>query len=542
MELLNPTNYLLFIGAQSHEGIELSNTEKYYNVRYHVSELSNKLTTDFCQDESMLSYFHLPKPNVFPDDISVPEPTGPRPKLDKTVPTLLKYNDCLEQWYKQDDKFYLPKCVIKMEIKSPVINFSPRNRVMFDLLRECWCYILAKELYNSRCAGLSYSISSSYTAANITVEGFSQKLPLLLEQITSNMRHVVVKESIFNNCRHKLQEDFSYCRLASAISQASSWERFLLLYSTWHITLIEECLKDVTYEMLNNFLHTLFDQVHITMFVTENFTEQQGMDTAFNVQNIINGHPLSSCEIPHAGSLPLYSTNPLPDCFFNQLRTKEQLDFTVDSSVSGYSNGNDQLTMSFQGECNSIYLSLRITEFLRTYCQYIVDFDKETLDNTIKSLTITLNAQIKSIGHESSRMWGSIESGHYDFENATDTDGSLDNAVGNLLKLYLVPQELAQQPSADNIDDNSSNFGYCSSSCEPSPIPQEIRIGLQMALESAANPPDYHKHSTVNFANIGMCQTHEGIWVIDDISKFQRSQRSNGLSMPFTKLIPKYKD
>ncbi|KAJ2611679.1 metalloprotease [Coemansia sp. RSA 1365] len=666
LELLNPTNYSLFIGAKSHEGIKLSNTEEYHNVRYHVSDLPNTLTTDFCQDKSMLSHFHLPKPNdFFPDDFSVPEPTGPRPKLDKSVPTLLKYNDCLELWYKQDDKFYVPKGIIEVEIKSSVINSSPLNRVMLDLLCAYWELILKQELYSSNFAGLSYSLYGSSMGINIIVKGFSQKLPLLLERIVSNMRHVVVKESKFNDCRDTLKEYFSYNRLASAISQASSWNANLLLYPRWHITLVEESLKDVTYEMLNNFLHTLFEQVHITMLVTGNFTEQQAMDTAFDVQNIINGQPLLSCEIPDVRLIQLdpgYYILPkmtlngdtqnavvaniqlgrfddtrgrviaivfhkaFAGLFFNQLRTKEQLGYTVGSSIGGYENGNSQLTINVQGEYNPIYLSLRITEFLRTYRQYIIEFDEETFANTIKSLTTSFNAQITTISQESSRMWSSIESGCYDFEDvnktreclktigkqdiiemwdtfinpdtapqytrtdihiwststqqpstaelekypagvlalqhlvkegtnydinlekldsfvkATGAEGSLDDAFLNLLKLYSAPQELAEQPSTDNSDDDSSSFGYCSCCSEPSPIAQKIKIGLQMALESAANPPDYHKHSTVNFANIGMCQTHEGIWVIDDISKFQRTQKLNRLSIPSTKLIPKYKD
>ncbi|KAJ2611518.1 metalloprotease [Coemansia sp. RSA 1365] len=661
LELLNNSNYSVFIGAKTHEEIDLSNTEEYHNVRYHVSDLPNTLTTDFCQDESMLSHFHLPKPNdFFSDNFSVPEPTGPRPKLDRTVPTLLKYNDKLELWYKQDDKFYLPKGVVKLEIKSPVINSSPCNRVMFDLLCNCWRYILARELYSSKCAGLSYSISSFYTAANITVDGFSQKLPLLLERIVSHMRHAVIKESIFNDCRNKLQESLSYSRSISAATQASFWEANLLLCPTWDTALLEESLKDVTYEMLNNFLHTLFEKVHITMLVTGNFTEQQAMDTAFNVQNIISGQPLLSCEIPYVRTIQLdpgYYIFPRESLnennaqsaavaniqlgkasevrsraiavifndifntlFFDQLRTEEQLGYIVYSTLKTYSEGNLYLILSIQGECNPIYLSLRITEFLRTCRQNIVDLDEDKVANAVKSLSLTLQEQLKTISSEASRMWNAINSGEYSFEsisegieclktigkqdiiemwdtfinpdtvpqytridvhiwptnaqlpsaaelenypasllalqrllkNSTDSDinleelnsfvkaasldSSQDDAYKKLLTLYSTPQELlTQESSFDNNDKKDS-------SSESDPKAQKIRIALQMALEGAVNAPDYHKHCTFDFTNIGMCQTCEGIWVIGDINKFQNSQMLHGVQMPITKLVPKYKE
>ncbi|PIA15407.1 LuxS/MPP-like metallohydrolase [Coemansia reversa NRRL 1564] len=661
MDLLNPTNYSLFIGAPSHEGVTLSNTEKYYNVHYHVSELPNKLTTDFCQDNSMLNYFHLPKPNdFFTDNFSVPEPTGPRPKLDKTVPTLLKYNDGLELWHKQDDKFYLPKGVIVVEIKSPVINSSPRNWVMFDMLCHCWRYMLTEELYNAKCAGLSYSISGFNTAVNVTVEGFNQKLPLLLERVISNMCQVAAKQSKFNDCLAAIQENLSYIWSNSAIDQGYFWKSKLFLCPAWDATLLEECIDDVKYEMLNNFFHALFDQVHVTMLVTGNFTEQQAMDIALNVQKVIGGQALPACQkpqirvlqfdpgyyiLPRVGisegnsqnitvvsiNLGKYTnvfariTADLLDNLFNkalytQLRTKEQLGYIVKSFILKYEDGNCVLDIVIQSKSNPIYISLRISEFLRTYRQNLVNLDKSKLATIIKLVIKSKQERLTSISNEASRMWNTIESGEYDFENvreeieclktigkqdiiemwdtyinsdtapqytrtdvhiwptnsqlpsaaelenypasvialqsllrdstdsdinleeldgfvmAASMDGNQEDAYEKLMILYPVLQELEDSPPTDNSD------GEGSSSNELDPRTEKIKIGLQMALESAVNPPDYHKHCSVDFANIGMCQTCEGIWVINDIAKFQRTQKLNGLPISATRLIPKYKD
>ncbi|PIA15448.1 LuxS/MPP-like metallohydrolase [Coemansia reversa NRRL 1564] len=461
MNFLGPTNYSLFIGAQSHRGIKLSNTEKYYNVRYHVVNLPNKLTTDFRQDNSMLNYFHLPKPNdFFPDDFSMAEPICPRPKLDKAVPTLLKYNNSLELWHKQDDKFYLPKGVIKIEIKSPVINSSPRNRAMFDLLCECWRYNLTEKLHSSTYAGLSYSTSGSSTAVNVTVEGFSQKLPLLLERVISNMRHGIIKESIFNECLTRLQQGFSYIQLNSAINQAFTLRKHLLLYPAWDSTLVEKGFKRVTYEMLNRFLHMLFEQVHITMFVIGNLTEQQTIDIAFNLQKIIDAQTLLICQIPYVRLIQLdpgyyilqktslneRSTQSatitsiqlgkasdirtwvtaivlhdiINKSFFDQLHTKEQLGNIVISSTEGYTEKTQLLELSVEGKSNPIYLSLRITEFLRAYRQHIVDLDERTLDNTIKNVIISLQEQLQTISSEAIEIWSAIESGNYNFERTSE--------------------------------------------------------------------------------------------------------------------------
>ncbi|KAJ2077106.1 metalloprotease, partial [Coemansia sp. RSA 988] len=629
------------------------------------------LTTDLGRDSTMSNYFHLPKPNdFFPEDFSVPESTGPRPKLDKSVPTLLKYNAGLELWYRQDDKFYLPKGFINVEIKSPVINVSPRNRVIFDLLCACWYYTLTEELYSSTCAGLSYSISGCSTGLDINVVGFSQKLPLLIERVISNMRRLDIKESVFNDCLKKLQENFSSGRLASVLDQASSWGNQLLMYSNWHSTMLEKSLNEVTYEMLNSFAQMLFDQVRIKMLVTGNFTEQQAMDTASKVQKIINSQILSSCQMPSVrlaqldpgyyvlpktslnkentqsaviANIQLGRANDICEwlssavfhyifntSFFDQLRTKEQLGYVVYSSMNSFANGNIQLILAVQSEYNPIYLSLRITEFLRTYRQSLIDLDEENLANIIKSESMSLQEQLKTITGEASRMWSAIDGGEYDFEliskqvecletigkqdiiklwdtfvnpdtapqymrtdvhiwstnthqpsfeelekhpasilalqrlvkhgtnhdinleeldafvKTASADGGQDNAFERLMTLYPASQEVVQDQSADDDDDdddnNSSSESNSNNSNIANPKIQKIKTSLQMALASAVNAPDYCKHCSVDFGNIGMCQTCEGIWIIDDIARFQSTQRLNGLPTPITKLIPKYKD
>ncbi|KAJ2610208.1 metalloprotease, partial [Coemansia sp. RSA 1365] len=457
MELLNPTNYSVFIGAQSHEVVELSNTEKYYNVRYHVSDLPNTLTTDFCQDESVSSHFHLPKPNDFlPDDFSVPEPTGPRPKLDNFMPTLLKYNNGLELWYRQDDKFYLPKGKIEVDIKSPVINSSLRNENMLDLLCRCWRYMLNEELYSSECAGLSYSIGSTSTAVNITVEGFIQKLPLLLERVISNIRHKVIKESIFNDFFTRLQVGSKYTRFYPAIDQASALKKYINWYPSWESTLVEESFKDVvSYDKLNNFLHTLFEQVHIRMIVTGNFTEKQAVDAALNVQKTINAPALPDLQMRYRRTIQLdpgYYIFPKVSLikgssqsatianiqlgkesgirlhviasvfheffytqFSDQLHTREKLGNINDIFLDGSIDGRQMLSLGIEGECNPIYLSLRITEFLRTYRQSLVDFDEGELANIIEYVLEFFQKELEALSHETHEMWNAIESGNYNF-------------------------------------------------------------------------------------------------------------------------------
>ncbi|KAJ2611386.1 metalloprotease [Coemansia sp. RSA 1365] len=503
------------------------------------------------------------------------------------------------------------------------------------------------------------------TAVNVTVEGFSLKLPVLIERVISNMRQVVIKESIFNDCLKKVQKSISCSKLLSAATQSSSCGIQLLLYPTWDTTQLEESLKDVTYDMLNNFVHALFEQVHIKMLVTGVFTEQHAIDIAHKVQNIIKAESLPNCQIPYVRLvqldpgyyiLPKLSLNDktakngvianiqlgrsynvrerMIATVFNELfKTHfsdqldiEELGFNIDSSIESYPDGNQILKLRVEEESNPIYLSLRITKFLHTYRQELVDFNINKLFDIIKEIELSFQQKLESRIRKLPRMQNAIDTGEYNFNKlkeeitclktigkqdiidmwdtfinsdtapqytrtdihiwssstqlpssaelekytagvlalqrlvkgitdydidldkldsfikAESMDGSQDNVYEKLVPLCPVLQDLPLKiPTEDSDEDRRKS---CKNICcwKPNPKVEDIKIGLQMALESAVNAPDYHKHSSIDFSTIGMCQTIEGIWIIDDIPKFQSTQMLNGSLIPAIKLIPKYEN
>ncbi|KAJ2611385.1 metalloprotease [Coemansia sp. RSA 1365] len=121
----------------------------------------------------------------------------------------------------------------------------------------------------------------------------------------------------------------------------------------------------------------------------------------------------------------------------------------------------------------------------------------------------------------------------FSFIKSECTNDNQNNAYENLVALYPVLKDLQAKVVSYNNNKNSNDTDI---------LTQGIKVGLQMALENAVKPLDYHKCCFVDFANIGMFQTREGIWIIDDISKFQSTQMLNGSLIPATKLIPKYEN
>jgi len=82
----------------------------------------------------------LPAPNPFiPDDFTIKQPTE---KFTSTVPILLRSDNKMKLWFKQDTTFKLPRAVLNFEINSPVAYESPAAVVMSKL----FCKLLTDSL------------------------------------------------------------------------------------------------------------------------------------------------------------------------------------------------------------------------------------------------------------------------------------------------------------------------------------------------------------------------------------------------------------
>ncbi|KAJ2908014.1 metalloprotease, partial [Coemansia aciculifera] len=118
LSYLNPGNYRLFIGAQEHKSVECTLREKHYNILHHISDMPAYLTSNVNYDSSVAKMLHFPGRNMFlPEHLSVnkPDTLAISPAIE---PDLLKKDDNIEVWFKQDDQFFTPHGAISLAISS----------------------------------------------------------------------------------------------------------------------------------------------------------------------------------------------------------------------------------------------------------------------------------------------------------------------------------------------------------------------------------------------------------------------------------------
>ena len=107
---------------------------KYYDAGYSIEKLAPELIQQWTDIEPHAD-LHLPKVNEFiPDSLDV---VVPKVEKDvKDVPTMVKDNELIRVWYKQDDTFFLPKSCIKVAVsryenKGLILYFIVGNITSF---------------------------------------------------------------------------------------------------------------------------------------------------------------------------------------------------------------------------------------------------------------------------------------------------------------------------------------------------------------------------------------------------------------------------
>ncbi|KAJ2038918.1 metalloprotease [Coemansia sp. S3946] len=584
LSYLNPSNYRLFIGAQEHKAVECKLEEKYYGVLYNVAELPSHMTSNVKCSPSIAKMLHLPGRNIYlPDSLSVTKPAtiADPPALE---PVLLRKNDKIEVWFKQDDQFFTPHGRIGLAISSEYVDNSPLNHLLSTLLCKIISAELQEQLFSASMASSYFNMNPRGGRINVGVSGLSNGLPNLLKTALRKIKTFKVDTQQFSIYLAEVERMIQNRRQNGPTSQLFRQLDNLNMVPAFDQDMLEGALKDITLDGLQKHIVLLFSKAYVKMLVSGNYNQSVALDTS------------------------------------NQLRTSEQLGYRVWAGSDSYKEGRDMLLFALEGESNPIYVTQRINEFIRQYRQKLQDLTADEFESSIQSLISLKQEKLKSINEEFGELWTHIKSGKYSFDkenkdvehlkqlrkddllafwdkyvnkdtaqgytrldmqmssakiwqptakefemypgtilalygslrtegytglsiadvqsfvSSADASSTIESLLAELSALYVTKQTPSvSNETAEALDTTVVNVeapGIVFESLS------KIASALQMAISSADEAPKYATLSKTNFANIDMKQSPEGIWLINDYKRFQHTQALHGISVPSRKLVP----
>ncbi|XP_030626254.1 insulin-degrading enzyme isoform X2 [Chanos chanos] len=452
LDKLRPEHVRVAVVSKSFEG-QTDRTEEWYGTQYKQEAISDEVIKKW-QNADLNGKFKLPMKNEFiPTNFEI----YPLEKDSLSFPTLIKDTAMSKVWFKQDDKFFLPKACLNFEFFSRYLYADPLHCNMTYLFLRLLKDDLKEYTYAARLAGLVYGIASGMNAILLSVKGYNDKQHILLKKIIEKMATFEIDEKRFDIIKEAYMRSLNNFRAEQPHQHAMYYLRLLMTEVAWTKDELKEALDDVTLPRLKAFIPQLLSRLHIEALLHGNITKQSALSMMQMVEDTLIEHahtkPLlpsqliryrevqvpdggwyvyqqrnevhNNCgiEIYYQTNMQTTHDNMLVELFcqiisepcFNTLRTKEQLGYIVFSGPRR-ANGVQGLRFIIQSEKAPHYLESRVEAFLKTMEKSVEEMGEEAFQKHIQALAIRRLDKPKKLAAECAKYWGEIISQQYNFD------------------------------------------------------------------------------------------------------------------------------
>lgn len=207
-----PLDFNLFLNNITPEKLKLlvidkslatDKVEEHYGVEYSVNLIAPQVYRKW-QTPKTYKELHYPAPNIFiPSNLSI------LANDEHNNPYKLLNSEQVVFWFQQDTYFLQPKASVYLKILTDKTNSTPREKLISTLYVKSLLESINEWKYPIATAGIDFSIERSDTGIAIDIDGYADKIPLLVAEIGKRMQTLTLSTKNFNALKDKLKQDLA---------------------------------------------------------------------------------------------------------------------------------------------------------------------------------------------------------------------------------------------------------------------------------------------------------------------------------------------
>jgi insulysin len=452
---LRPDNFRLRIVSQEFPG-DWDQKEKWYGTEYKTGKLPEDFIAELKKEfESgqRPKELHFPHRNEFiPSRLDVEKKEVAQPLK---APKLIRNDYGYRTWFKKDDQFWVPKANVHIQFRTPLAYLTPRETVLTALFRELVNDALVEYVYDADISGLVSDLTANSQGLSVSVEGYNDKLHVLLEKVLVSMRDLDVREDRFKIILDRTVRNMRNYEFGQPYHQIGMFSRYLKM-EKYHMTeALLQAFEGVTADDVRQFYPQLLSQFFTEILVHGNVHKEEALQITDLVERIMKPKPLPPSQWPIRRNIvlppgsnyiyarPLKDPNNVNHCIeysiylgcgtdiilrakqllisqiteepaFNQLRTKEQLGYVVFSGTSIADNWLGYRIL-IQSEKDCPYLEGRIEHFLGSVEKILSEMSDAEFESHKRAVINKRLEKLKNLNQEGNRFWTHISSEKYNF-------------------------------------------------------------------------------------------------------------------------------
>ncbi|WOL14776.1 nardilysin-like [Canna indica] len=461
LSFFSPENMRVDILSKSFDKqSEAIQSEPWFGSQYIEEDISPSLLKLWENTPEIDPSLHLPLRNDFiPTDFSLRNSGMSNIVSSTSNPRCIIDQPLMKLWYKIDLTFNVPRANAYFLITLKDGYSSVKNCVLTELFLKLLKDELNEIIYQAGVAKLETSLTFVGDKLELKLYGFNDKLAILLSKILKLSKAFVPNINRFKVIKEDMERAFRNSNM-KPLNHSSYLRIQLLRERFWDVDDKLSCLKNLSHSDLTEFIPSLLSQLYIEGLCHGNLSEKEATDISniftntFPVEPIPAGlrHKERVLCLPSGSSLirsvsvkntqdvnsvvELYfqieqdvgmeSTRlrAITDLFshiieepcFDQLRTKEQLGYVVESGP--------RMTYRILGYCfrvqsseySPIHLHDRINNFINGLQDLLDSLDDESFESHRTGLIAEKLEKDPSLAYETGHYWNQIVDKRYLFE------------------------------------------------------------------------------------------------------------------------------
>ena len=443
---MTPQNLRQVVIAQ---GLETDKIEPYFDTHYSTQPLSSQLIERLESPQIHKALF-VPEPNEFiAADLELRDSDG------ALEPDVIIDEKGLRLWHLTDTSFSMPRGSLRVMVSTEKAAKTPADYVTAQIYRALLSRSLNEYGYPAKEAGLNYGLSTSRRGLLISLSGYQDKQPELLDDILLAIDKFKPAGSAFEQEKASLLRRLSnkafqppYRLAMDAMGQVT-----YPLYPSDEI--LVNALEKVTFADLMAFSQDFYQAVNVEMLVYGNFSQKEAKALARRVEKhlltdtnraerfdepfhlLADTDRVLNLDIKHDDSVFIsYYQRPetsnteraryallgrlLANPFYNDLRTEQQLGYIVMAGGRPVEKHPGVIFLVQSPRLDPRGIEERVNEFLKKQADRFKTLNDNELEQYRQGLINDLLKRDDNLDERDARFWHGIASNETDFENRQD--------------------------------------------------------------------------------------------------------------------------
>ncbi|TNN18138.1 Insulin-degrading enzyme [Schistosoma japonicum] len=413
------------------------------------------------------------------------------------MPELLIETDMSRIWYFQDTEFNLPKGFITFHIVNPITFFDPLYAILAALYATLFEDHINELTYSSMLAGMTVFVKRTSEGIKLSFLGYTHKLKSFVKEIVTQLvNYYEPKVDRFECIREDMSREIANFKMKPAYQQSGVYLTNIILDRSWINEDYIQAFKDVTYEVMVNFIKQFYGQIFIEGLIYGNISEEDAIsyhemiqsslvknrgskplllshitmareiilpeDSRYLYQRYISGQPASAVYYYLQCGDQSTLNDTLLNLFcqivsepaFNKLRTEQQLGYIVHAGLRR-SNKLQGFRILVQSPHHPNDVEKSIEEFLLTVNKLLENMSEKDFDVHVQSLLTHLLEKPKGMQDRFRLLWSEVVCRHYNFKRNLHESNVLKslkkNDVIDFFKKYIDPSSCKRRKLAIHI-------------------------------------------------------------------------------------------